>query len=563
MRMDRRWLALCAACVLAFPAGAQEVRFHSPVDIPFLMSGSFGEPRPNHFHCGIDVKTQGVTGKRVLAVCDGYVSRLTVGYDGFGNAAYVTHPNGLVSVYCHLDRFVPELQERVRRQQYEEESERVDVALAPGDFPVKAGELIAYSGNTGASLAPHLHLELHRVSDGALVDPLPYFRHLAKDTMNPVVHGVKLYPCPGLGLVNGTGRATTFTVTADASVRVVKAWGRVGAAVWTDDRMDDTYNKFGLWRITLKVDGRQVFQSVMDEFLPDENPLVNFWGDYAHFRRTKHWYLKSFIDPGNSLQILSADENRGWVDINEERDYRFEYTLEDLKGNRRVCRFTVRGVRNEAALVEEAERERQRAEAGSRLMYDRPNVVQGPGMELRIPVGALVRDEIVNVRIEAQEEGISNRYTLHDDFLPLAKRATLMLAPRMPLEHPEKGYIESSRGYAGGEYQDGWYVARIRDLGESYALAVDTVAPRCKWLTAVDGRRLSVLRCSPSDEESGLKSFKAYVDGQFVLFTSYQGVWTCRLKDTPLKPEGRCRQLVVKLTDRCGNEKTETKEFIY
>ena len=561
--MKRHWLGVCVAFGLALPSGAQEARFHSPVDIPFLMSGNFGEPRPNHFHCGIDVKTQGVTGKRILSVCDGYVSRLTVGYDGFGNAAYVTHPNGLVSVYCHLDRFIPALQERVRRRQYEEESERVDVRFSPEEFPVKAGDLIAYSGNTGASQAPHLHLELHRASDGALVDPLPYFRHLAEDTMNPVVHGVKLYPCPGEGLVDGAGRATTFTVTADASARVVKAWGKVGAGVWTDDRMDHTYNKFGIWRITLNVDGRQVFQSVMDEFLPGENPWVNFWGDYAHFRKTRHWYLKSFVEPGNTLQILSADEDRGWVDINEERDYRFEYTLEDLKGNKRVSRFTVRGVRDDAGLAREAERERRRMASGSRLLYDRPNVVQGPGMELRIPVGALDGNKAVNVKIEVQEDGLSNRYTLHDDFFPLAKRATLMLAPRVPLERPEKGYIESSRGYVGGEYRDGWYMAQIRDLGESYALAVDTVAPRCKWLTAVNGQKLGVLRCSPSDKESGLESFKAYVDGQFVLFTSYRGVWTCRLKDTPLEKEGKRRQLVVKLTDRCGNEKTETKEFIY
>lgn len=90
---------------LSFPSVAQVERYHSPVDIPFLMSGSFAEPRPNHFHCGIDVKTQGVTGKRVLAVKDGYVSRLTVGYDGFGNALYVTHPGGVETVYCHLDAF--------------------------------------------------------------------------------------------------------------------------------------------------------------------------------------------------------------------------------------------------------------------------------------------------------------------------------------------------------------------------------------------------------------------------------------------------------------------------
>lgn len=180
--MKKHFWWMSVALWLPLQAAAQDGRFHSPVDIPFLMSGSFGEPRPNHFHCGIDVKTQGVVGKRVLSVYDGYVSRLTVGYDGFGNAVYVTHPNGLVSVYCHLNEFVPALKEVVRRCQYKEETERVDVKLPPAVFPVKAGDLIAYSGNTGASLAPHLHLELHRVSDGALVDPLPYFQHLLTTT---------------------------------------------------------------------------------------------------------------------------------------------------------------------------------------------------------------------------------------------------------------------------------------------------------------------------------------------------------------------------------------------
>lgn len=556
-------IGACALCLAPWPLRAQVAPYHSPVDIPFLMSGSFGEPRPNHFHCGIDVKTQGVIGKRILAVSDGYVSRLTVGYDGFGNAAYVTHADGNVSVYCHLNAFIPALQERVRRQQYEEESERVDVRLSPGEFPVEAGDLIAYSGNTGASLAPHLHLELHRQSDGARIDPLPYFIRLPKDDMAPVAHGLRLYPCPGKGIVSGAGKPVTFTATAEADARVLKAWGQVGAAVWADDYMNGTQNKFGIRRITLCVDGRQVFESLMDEFMPEENPLVNAWGDYGYYRRTKHWYLKAFVDPGNTLGMLHADENRGWVDIREERDYVFEYALEDLKGNRRVYRFTVRGERNDALLAEEAERERLRMASGARLMYDRPNVVQGPGMELRIPVGALVKDDALRVRIEAQEDGVSNRYTLHDGDFPLAKRATLMLASRTPVAHPEQCYIESSRGYVGGTYADGWYSAAIRDLGESYALAIDTVAPACRLLTSLGGRRISRIRFSVSDKGSGIRSFKAYVDGQFVLFTADGGEWTCKLADTPLQPTGTTRRLTVKVTDRCGNETSKEYDFIY
>ena len=184
-------------------------------------------------------------------------------------------------------------------------------------------------------------------------------------------------------------------------------------------------------------------------------------------------------------------------------------------------------------------------------------------MELRIPAGALTKDEVLRVGVEAKEDGISNLYVLHDEFLPLVKWATLMLAPRMPVSRPEKCYIESSHGYVGADYADGWFSARIRDLGESYALAMDTVAPVVRWKTAFNGKKVSVLRCELTDSGSGVKSFKAYVDGRFVLFTSYRGVWTCRLKETPLRPEGKRRRLTVKVTDRCGNETVDEKEFIY
>lgn len=562
--MDLKTL-VCAIVVVGFDlhVKAQEpVAYHSPVDIPLLLSGNFGEPRPNHFHCGIDIKTQGVEGKRVLAVADGYVSRLTVGLDGFGNAVYVTQGDGYVSVYCHLKAFHPALYKRVLQKQYEEESETVDVCLSSDDFPVAAGDFIAYSGNTGASLAPHLHLELHRESDGALVDPLPHFMNLLTDNLKPVVHGVGLYPYRGKGVVEGKDEAITFTVTDDASRRVVKAWGRVGAAIRAEDVMDGTQNKYGLHHITLFVDGRQVFQSIMNEFLPTDNPMVNSWGDYKLYKKTRHWYLKSFVEPGNSLALLVTDANRGWVDIVEERDYLFEYQLEDVKGNERIVRFTVRGVEEADEMAASEAKEVQNRAKGIWLEYDKPQVVQLPGMELRILVGALADNVALHPHVKDNPDGTSHIYVLHDDYLPLLKRATLMMAPRVCTLPFDKYYIASSHGYVATDYADGWFSARIRELGDEYQLRIDTVVPHFCWLSDKESEG-TVIRYEAADNESGLEWMKAYIDGEFVLFKADGNTFSCRLADTPVEAKNIVRKLIVKVSDRCGNICEAEREIVY
>ena len=134
--------------------------FRSPLDIPLVFAGTFAELRSNHFHSGLDIKTQQREGLNVYAVADGYVSRIKVSFFGYGKALYITHPNGYVSVYAHLKKFSGAIEALVKQEQYKQQSYEIELFPQAGKLPVTKGEVVAFSGNTGGSAGPHLHFEL-------------------------------------------------------------------------------------------------------------------------------------------------------------------------------------------------------------------------------------------------------------------------------------------------------------------------------------------------------------------------------------------------------------------
>jgi murein DD-endopeptidase MepM/ murein hydrolase activator NlpD len=166
--------------------------FRDPLDIPVILAGNYGELRPNHFHSGIDIKTNGHTGMRVHAAAEGYISRVNVSNTGFGNAIYITHPAGFTTVYGHLDRFSPALEAYVKRQQYAQQRWHIDLDIPPDSFRVGKGDLIAWSGTTGASLAPHLHFEIRDTKSEKPLNPMLFGFNIA-DNIPPSVYHIAVY----------------------------------------------------------------------------------------------------------------------------------------------------------------------------------------------------------------------------------------------------------------------------------------------------------------------------------------------------------------------------------
>ena len=533
--------------------------YSSPVDYGMSLAGNFGEPRPNHFHCGIDIKTGGVEGKPLLAISDGYVSRVTVGLSGFGNAVYIAHPDGNTSVYCHLKSFSPRITRLLRKWQYAHKSYVADVRLGPMDCPVARGQVVAVSGNTGASQAPHLHLELHETKTGRLLDPLDVLGTCVKDGIAPMAHAFMAYPVPGEGVFDGGSTKRSYAFAAHMLGRKFTAWGKVGFGIWANDYMEATYNRYGVRETVLLVDGKEVFRSCVDGLPPVVNRRINYWGDYEHYFRFGTWYLKSFRTPGNTLPFISTDENNGIVDFCEERDYDIQYSLTDYFGNTSTYGFVVRGHKASIPV-------KRFAKDCRTMRYDRLSTFSLLGAWVVIPAGTLDGDAVFTPRIMQDDEAYSPLYSFYGHPFPLASWAELGIAVRGNVADPSKLYVKSNDGrFHGGKYKDGWVTARIRELGVAYSLSYDDKAPEISAVGHSSWCATRNIRVRVSDAETGVKSLQGFVDGKFVLFERLDktDIYECKLPETALRRVGRQRQLVLVAVDNRGNEAVMRERIEY
>ncbi len=555
--------ALCC-CGLLAAQHTEHPSFGAPFDFPLTLSGNFGELRPNHFHGGLDFKTQRVEGKPIHAIDEGYVSRITVSPTGYGQALYVTHPDGFTSVYGHLQAFAPAIAKYVEQQQYAKESFAVDLTPADTLFRVKKGQVIALSGNSGSSSGPHLHMEIRETATNEPIDPLVFYQKRIKDTRAPRATAVMIYPQAGRGVVQqGTAKrmvALKEQKSANQLAEHVTAWGEIGLGLRAYDYMDGTTNTYGVKYVTLYVDDKEVFRSVVDRFSFDENRMINGWTDYEE--RTAHgrWFMKSFLPRGLRLRLASHATGDGIIRISEARDYHLRYELEDAYGNRSTYRMVIEGKPCDIPAYKPR---------GNRvLLCDRVNQLQEPGMELVVPKGMLYDDAELQTKVIADTASVAFTYQLTEKPVPLHTYCPLMIGIRhRTVADSTKYYVAQLKNghsyYVGGTYENGWMKADVREL-TAFTVRVDTIPPR---VTAVTQPRLwgsrGTILYQLSDGQSGIRSYKGRIDGRFVLFTcnARQRI-TCDLRKAPVKRGGR-HTLELEVTDCCGNATLVRETFSY
>lgn len=495
--------------------------FRSPLDIsPPALAGSFGELRANHFHSGIDFRTNQRTGYPVYAPADGYISRLRVQNSGFGLALYINHPNGYTTVYGHLSRFNPKIAQIVKNIQYKKLSYEIDEFPSTDLIPVRKGEVIAYTGNTGSSGGPHLHFEIRDSKTEATINP-QLLGISIPDNIPPVIHAMYVYRLNGKPFNEFTPKQYFQVAGGNGTYRLnqvntIHLNGEVGFGIVANDRHNGASGNNGVYSIELQVDGITVYTSALERFTFDNSKAINSHIDYPTYLRTKQSIQKSFVDPGNPLQIYFNLINNGRITFNDGKTHTVKYTISDARGNKSTLAFNV--LSDPKAVINTPE-----LPLGTSFTYNRQNEFSQEDVKVILPKGTLYDD--LNFLYKKTAKPLQNAFSevhhIHNNLTPLHNGFELWIkADSTIIKYQSKALIvNSNRSSQGGYFENGWVKAKPRTFG-SYFVAIDTIAPNIVPINISDGKNMagiSKMSFRISDALSGIKSFNGYIDGKWVL----------------------------------------------
>jgi hypothetical protein len=545
--------------------------FISPVRIPLSLSANFGELRPDHFHSGIDIKTLGVTGKEVVATASGYIYRISISPGGFGKALYLRHPSGYSTVYGHLDRFIPEVEEYIVNQQYEKKNYTITVFPPKDKFQFKQGELIAYSGNTGSSSGPHLHYEIRKSASETPVNPL-LFDFGTGDDIVPVIEKLMVYPSTKNTLINNRNNIERFTVSGGhgnyflPSGSELRISGPAGFGIKAYDLLNDSYNKCAVYEIEMKIDSLSLFRYVMDEFSFSETRYINSHIDYGTYIKERTRYQKTFILPNDKLSVYQDVVNRGIFNFNENKTYHVEIILSDIHNNRSTLSFKVTGMPQEshkAAVYSE--------NSQYNMPYSRSNSFNNQDISLTIPSGSLYDTLYFKYnKSPGPVDMYSDIHHIHDIFTPLHRAYTLSIKPSVIPEGKESKLLiiqlsdDFKKSALGSTYNNGVVTAKPSSFG-MFCVGIDTVPPVISANGLTPGIDLSgkkEIRIRIHDDLSGINTYEPIIDGNWALFEYDQKNNVIIYRFDPERiTKGTKHNLTLKVSDNVGNESIYKCDF--
>jgi Peptidase family M23 len=527
--------------------------FASPVKISLSLAGNFGECRPNHFHSGLDVRTNKVENIPIYAIADGYVSRVKIEAGGFGNAIYITHSNGFVSLYAHLNLFWPALENHIRFNQYKQKNWKIDMQFLPHEFAVRKGQFIAYSGNTGSSQAPHLHMEIRDVKTDKPLNGLLFYN--LSDTKAPLLKKLALYDAnrsiydqvPKQFVCNK--KEKFYVPTQDT---IVTNSNKIALGIVAEDPMENALGVLGVYELNMYVDGAAYFGWQLDNIGYDETRYMNAQADYRVKKNGGSWIQLCYQQAGDKLNIYKTfNTQNGRINLSDGKTHAIKLIAKDVAGNSSEMRFYLRS-NNSSNFTKNYV-----------LKVLQENKYNDGAIAFTLPSNALYDDVPFSGMVK------NNLFQVHYSDVPVHTYFDLKLKPNIAITPTQANKIAVVR-YPYGKDKDkkgkaaklegDWVVANVRDFG-TYEIVIDNTPPslQCniKNNEIFNGNKII---CGSKDDITFVEKFTAKLDGQWLRFVQKGNTFTYDVDN--YCTDGK-HQLDISTIDENGNTKTLNIAFEY